>query len=135
MKGHNAAAVAPLSCTVLDVQRRMRSSISAITKPDYADIVEIVDHPNTAEQRIGDRRHTDQKQMKDMAIQRDLWTDQGKNVPGIASNVYFWDLKDNKGHFLNMHVCTYVRMYVCMCVCNTLTHSHTRTYTHTHIYI
>jgi hypothetical protein len=43
-----------MPCTILDEQRRMRSSIADITRPDYTDIITITDHKHTAVQRIGD---------------------------------------------------------------------------------
>lgn len=47
-----AASVLPY--TILDEQRRMRSEIADITRPDYSDVVKIVDHENTGLQCIGD---------------------------------------------------------------------------------
>jgi hypothetical protein len=43
-----------LPFTILDEQRRMRSSIADITRPDYIDVINIIDHKHTATQRIGD---------------------------------------------------------------------------------
>ena len=40
--------------TILDVQRRMRSQIADLTRPDYEDIVKIQDHSHTKTQCIGD---------------------------------------------------------------------------------
>ena len=87
-----------LPCTVLDEQRRMRTSIADITRPDYSDLVDIIDHKHTALQCIGDvviKSCPDQRQAENARIHRSLWPDTGRNVPGLAKNVFFWDLPNN----------------------------------------
>jgi hypothetical protein len=94
----NAAAAAILPHTVLDEQRRMRSSIADITRPDYTDLVQILDHKHTARQCIGDvviRSCVDKKQATNTAVHRKGWADKGRSVPGISENVYFWNLLNN----------------------------------------
>lgn len=41
--------------TVLDKQRRMRAEIFDLTRPEYADAVEIQDHECTLSQQVADR--------------------------------------------------------------------------------
>jgi len=41
-----------LPYTILDEQRRMRTSIADLTRPDYSDVVQILDHASTAQQCI-----------------------------------------------------------------------------------
>ena len=92
------AAAAVLTHTVLDEQRRMRSSIADITRPDYTDLVCILDHPHTAVQCIGDvviRSCVDKKQVERLREHRRTWTDKGRSVPGVCQNIYFWDLANN----------------------------------------
>lgn len=79
-------------CTILNMQRRMRTSISALTKTEYADIVQLIDHKCTAIQKIGDR-YSGEDNIE--GIQK-LWATSGRSVPGIQSNIFFWDLQDNK---------------------------------------
>ena len=77
----------------------MRTSISSITKPFYKDIVDIFDHPRTREQVIGDRllkNPTDKSAVKLLKLHKQLWSTEGRDVPGIRANIYFWDIKDNK---------------------------------------
>lgn len=96
--------VSPALCTVLDEQRRMRSYISNITKPDYADVIAISDHPHTAVQLIGDsfaRTHDRQdraqaKQCERLMKHRAEWIGEGRDVPGLQTNLYFWNLVGNK---------------------------------------
>eukprot|EP00457_Paulinella_chromatophora_P000075 gb/GEZN01000075.1/.p1 GENE.gb/GEZN01000075.1/~~gb/GEZN01000075.1/.p1 ORF type:complete len:1932 (-),score=209.52 gb/GEZN01000075.1/:490-6285(-) len=105
------------SCTVLDEQRRMRKTIGDITRPDYKDLVNILDHPNTASQRVGDKllqtgkepapppafpnRHGAppmplQTQRAQLKLHRGLWSSQGRAVPGLQTCLFFWDLPGNK---------------------------------------
>mmetsp|Transcript_8911 Transcript_8911/g.10684 ORF Transcript_8911/g.10684 Transcript_8911/m.10684 type:complete len:534 (+) Transcript_8911:138-1739(+) len=44
-----------LECTILDEQRRMRSEIADLTRPDYEDVVIIKDHVCCDTQLVGDR--------------------------------------------------------------------------------
>lgn len=95
-KTNTTAAVLPH--TVLDEQRRMRSSICDITRPDYNDLVQILDHQHTGVQCIGDnvmRNCVDRNQVNNTIIHRDLWIDKGRSVPGLAQNIYFWNLLNN----------------------------------------
>ncbi len=95
---HDQSAAAILSHTVLDEQRRMRSSIADITRPDYTDLVQILDHNHTAVQCIGDvviRSCVDKKQVKNTEMHRSLWFNKGRSVPGLSENIYFWDLLNN----------------------------------------
>lgn len=80
-------------CTVLDVQRRMRSYISDITRHHYSDKVVIQDHEKTSTQRIGDRLEKDEK--KNFSHCLSNWTHKGMDVPGIVNNLFFWNLKNN----------------------------------------
>jgi hypothetical protein len=75
-------------CSILDVQRRMRTSISNLTKGEYADLVAIEDHPATAVQKIGDKAVT-------KPPLRSSWEYLGRSVPGLQSCVYFWNLENN----------------------------------------
>ncbi len=95
-KKNNAAAILPH--TVLDEQRRMRSSIADITRPDYNDLVQILDHKHTKVQCIGDvviRGCVDKDQIKNTKIHRHTWIEKGRSVPGLYENIYFWDLLNN----------------------------------------
>jgi hypothetical protein len=88
-------------CTVLDEQRRMRSSISDLTRADYDDIVDILDHKKTATQLIGDHAlqrcgKADVKKSGDLLKHRALWHGKGRSVPGLQSCIFFWDLVGNK---------------------------------------
>lgn len=95
-KKNNAAAILPH--TVLDEQRRMRSSIADITRPDYNDLVQILDHKHTKVQCIGDvviRSCVDKDQIKNTKTHRHTWISKGRSVPGLHENIYFWDLLNN----------------------------------------
>ncbi len=84
--------------TILDEQRRMRTSIADLTRPDYADVVKILDHTSTAQQCIGDavkRNCPDKTQIENLKKHRMLWPTDGRSVPGMASNIFFWDLANN----------------------------------------
>lgn len=88
------------TCTVLDVQRRMRPEICELTRCEYQDLVQIQDHECTTLQRIGDKYISSQQPsfsqnssstgfLKDRA----LWNGEGSEVPGIKPHVYFWDME------------------------------------------
>ena len=68
--------------TVLDEQRRMRPAIAALTRGDYTDLVAIKDHPVTLSRRLGDVAGVDAS----LQLQRVLWPDQGRTVPGDYLN-------------------------------------------------
>jgi hypothetical protein len=100
-KSSSAYANHPI-CTILDIQRRMRSSISELTKHEYADIVTIKDHAITRTQCIGDRLKKDKLFKNDVdqvnrlkTFRQDVWREHGRHVPGIATNIFFWDLEGN----------------------------------------
>lgn len=103
-RGHADATNRSSDClpfTVLNEQRRMRSSISHITKPDYKDLVTIIDHPHTAIQKIGDAALRGPLKGNKMAVTafnhfKMLWVSQGRSVPGMDSNIFFWNLDGNK---------------------------------------
>ena len=80
--------------TVLDEQRRMRSSIADITRPHYSDVVTITDHVQTSKQLIGDAALLTER--PGLRMHRALWGDRPRGVPGIRPTVFFWDLADNK---------------------------------------
>ena len=80
--------------TVLDEQRRMRTSIADITRPHYSDVVTITDHGQTAKQLIGDAALvTERSKLK---LHRALWGGVLRDVPGVRPTVFFWDLAGNK---------------------------------------
>ena len=88
-----------LPYTILDEQRRMRTSIADLTRPDYADVIKIIDHKHTAKQCIGDvvnRTCLDSHQVDKLNQHRALWPTRGRQVPGLAQNIFFWDLHNNK---------------------------------------
>ncbi len=92
----NAGALLPH--TILNEQRRMRSSIADITRPDYNDLVEILDHEHTSIQCIGDaiiRNLPNDVQVKRLKEHRKTWPDNGRLVPGLSQNIFFWDLLNN----------------------------------------
>ncbi len=87
-----------LPYTILDEQRRMRTSIADLTRPDYSDVVQILDHASTAQQCIGDvvkRTCPDKGQVDNLNKHRVLWPTLGRSVPGLGRNVFFWDLANN----------------------------------------
>eukprot|EP01041_Mallomonas_annulata_P002547 gene2547-4973_t len=97
-KNDDIAEVLPF--TVLDEQRRMRPVISDITRPDYTDLVEILDHEHTLVKCVGDTVLTDKnvsKQVKDrLNLHRSLWPSKGRQVPGMSTSIFFWDLASSK---------------------------------------
>jgi hypothetical protein len=100
MKERSSAYAQHPICTILDVQRRMRSSISELTKHEYADIVKLKDHESTGQQCIGDRLLKNKTEFPKPVIARlesfrQSWTGGGRSVPGIKPNVFFWDLEGN----------------------------------------
>eukprot|EP00597_Dinobryon_sp_UTEXLB2267_P013697 CAMPEP_0170108520 /NCGR_PEP_ID=MMETSP0020_2-20130122/6618_1 /TAXON_ID=98059 /ORGANISM="Dinobryon sp., Strain UTEXLB2267" /LENGTH=3294 /DNA_ID=CAMNT_0010333253 /DNA_START=40 /DNA_END=9925 /DNA_ORIENTATION=+ len=87
-------SVEPVPFAILDEQRRMRSCISDITKPDYADVVEILDHPQTQIQCLGDRTTNTEKVA--LMEHRALWTEDQRSIPGLQVPIYFWNLSGNR---------------------------------------
>lgn len=75
-------------CSILDMQRRMRTSISNLTKGEYQDLIAIQDHPATQKQKIGDK-------LSVAPPYRKFWIDGGRSVPGFQSCVYFWNMENN----------------------------------------
>jgi hypothetical protein len=75
-------------CTILDVQRRMRTCISNMTREEYCDLVSIKDHPATLRQLIGDKSSV-------VPPMRKFWEYSGRSIPGIQSCLYFWNLENN----------------------------------------
>lgn len=75
-------------CVVLDEQRRMRPGIAELTRKHYEDIVKIVDHACTRKQRLGDRLDAEVFD----PTERELWDGQGRVVPGVIPQQYFWEL-------------------------------------------
>ena len=101
-QGHrrNETDAEPIDCTILDEQRRMRCNIADITRPDYSDLVNIVDHRLTATQRIGDTilrnpRARGSKAFSQLEAHRQLSSGDPLCVPGILPTIYFWDIPDN----------------------------------------
>lgn len=89
----------PLRCSILDEQRRMRTAIADLTRPEYADLVAIKDHPHTSRQKVGDvflKTSRDNKKMEELKANRSLWETNGREVPGVLPSVFFWDLTDNR---------------------------------------
>ena len=80
------------TCSVLDIQRRMRPEICDLTRCEYDDLIHILDDPCTIARRIGEGNNT-----KSLNTERELWSSQGRKVPGIQSQVFFWNLKTKEG--------------------------------------
>ena len=81
--------------TILDEQRRMRSEIADITRVDYVDVVAIKDHPKTLTQQIGDHLAGDSPDLKAFQQHKGLWSNDCLHSPGLATNIFFWDVKNN----------------------------------------
>eukprot|EP00599_Poterioochromonas_sp_BG-1_P007046 CAMPEP_0173142332 /NCGR_PEP_ID=MMETSP1105-20130129/6029_1 /TAXON_ID=2985 /ORGANISM="Ochromonas sp., Strain BG-1" /LENGTH=1951 /DNA_ID=CAMNT_0014055711 /DNA_START=962 /DNA_END=6817 /DNA_ORIENTATION=- len=80
-------------CTLLDIQRRMRFSVSILTKHHYADVVQIIDHERTKAQQLGDRVSGDVT----LKAYKKLWSrGSGQLIPGMQSSLHFWHQLDNK---------------------------------------
>ena len=96
-------SVQRVSFSVLDEQRRMRSYIADITRPHYKDVVTITDHGKTATQKLGDHfylphstRSVSESQAKFLR-HKAVWSPRSlAGVPGMQSNLFFWDIPDNK---------------------------------------
>lgn len=94
--------------SLLDVQRRMRPEIADLTRCEYKDRVEIIDHVCTVEQRIADhevsvdRRYAgswinmSSRRTAKIVAQRALWKNNGMSVPGTSKQVYFWNIDGSK---------------------------------------
>ena len=78
----------------------MRPAIADLTRAHYADLVEIQDHACTIAQRVGDRAigAASEERARPVAAAREraAWHAQGRLVPGIVPQIFFWDLPDNK---------------------------------------
>ena len=90
----------PINCTILDEQRRMRRDVADITRPDYNDLVTIIDHKLTATQRIGDTilrnpRARGSKAADQLEAHRRLMNGAPLCVPGILPTIFFWNIPDN----------------------------------------
>jgi len=89
------------SCSILDVRRRMRGEICALTRVEYEDVVKIQDEKCTVTQRISDRVLRDVRvsaSVRKMAkSERDKCAEGGKLVPGVLPQVYFWDVDSEQG--------------------------------------
>uniref|UniRef100_A0A0G4I729 Uncharacterized protein n=1 Tax=Chromera velia CCMP2878 TaxID=1169474 RepID=A0A0G4I729_9ALVE len=86
--------------TILDEQRRMLTMIADITRQDYSDLVEIKDHPHTAEQHVGDalKRSKDfpDKHREQLRSLSRPWREKGECVPGMAEKIFFWNIENNQ---------------------------------------
>ena len=80
-------------CSILDVQRRMRSAVSNLTKDYYADVVEIQDHCHTFSQKVGDKLN---REICPKNPCMTYWSSSGRHVPGMSRSVFFWDVPGNK---------------------------------------
>ena len=84
-------------CHVLDEQRRMRPEIADLTRECYADVVDIKDNECTIHQRVGDvflkSNPPDQKKFNSC---KELWSGEGRVIPGVIPQVFFWELENNK---------------------------------------
>ncbi|KAI0561167.1 DNA2/NAM7 helicase [Gracilaria domingensis] len=117
----------PSSCTVLDVQRRMRPFICDLTRCEYDDIVCIEDFATTKTQLIGDKlgdfrfiRHL----AKWQAEERDLWFGKGAIVPGVKPQVFFWDLPTKEGRAaVGLSRCNYGEADACVALAHWLVYS------------
>ena len=89
--------------SVLDEQRRMRRNLADLTRPHYSDVTKITDHPKTATQRLGDTlvlrapgSRECRKQLSALQLHQQSWSSLSLDtVPGVTSNVFFWDLPGN----------------------------------------
>lgn len=76
----------------------MRSSIADISRPEYTDLVDIIDHTRTNTQCIGDvviASCPDKRQANNTKLHRSMWPASGRDVPGLGENIFFWDLENN----------------------------------------
>ena len=122
---HRQDSVMPICHTILDEQRRMTPLISDITKPEYKDLVEILDHEHTRIQAIGDAvvgTCPDKKQVKSLETHRMLWHSQGRTVPGLEKDLYFWNLAGNKESrpVAGLSACNQTEAEACAALCKYL---------------
>ncbi len=76
----------------------MRSSIADISREEYTDLVDIIDHERTKAQCIGDvviASCPDKRQVESTKVHRSMWPEKGRHVPGVCANIFFWDLENN----------------------------------------
>ena len=85
----------PVPFAILDEQRRMRTCIADITRPDYEDVVDIQDHPHTQKQLVGDRVRSKAEKMQ-LIEHRTLWPENFRGIPGVTVPLFFWNLGDNR---------------------------------------
>ena len=85
----------PVPFAILDEQRRMRSCIADITRPDYEDVVIIRDHSHTKKQLVGDRV-TDKIEKTQLIEHRKLWKEDPRSIPGVKVPIYFWNIAENR---------------------------------------
>ena len=71
----------------------MRQTIADITRPHYADVVEITDHAQTGIQVLGDKAH--EKEKIALQLHRSLWQESPRSIPGMRPCLYFWNLQGN----------------------------------------
>ncbi len=97
------AVVHRVPFSVLDEQRRMRSNLADLTRPHYSDVTKITDHAKTATQRLGDtlvlrapNSKECRRQLAALRLHQQAWSPLSlASIPGVTSNVFFWDLPGN----------------------------------------
>lgn len=115
--------------TILDVQRRMRPEISDLTRCEYKDVVQIVDDECTKLQRVADRviklelAEFKQERASRLEALRRLWSGEGKVVPGIVPQVFFWNIETREGRAaVGMSRCNYGEAEACIALARWLLH-------------
>jgi superfamily I DNA and/or RNA helicase len=104
--------------TILDEQRRMCPAVADMTRGAYQDLVVIVDHQVTIDQKIGDKfkQNLNANTFKHFEVHQAIWHGKGSKVPGSSkfytllynlffkylfftylilckeSNIFFWDI-------------------------------------------
>eukprot|EP00178_Gracilaria_changii_P003923 TRINITY_DN15_c0_g1_i2.p1 TRINITY_DN15_c0_g1~~TRINITY_DN15_c0_g1_i2.p1 ORF type:complete len:1900 (+),score=156.23 TRINITY_DN15_c0_g1_i2:342-6041(+) len=108
----------PPSCTVLDVQRRMKPLICDLTRCEYEDVVQIEDFDGTKTQLIADKLRDSEflrERSKWQKEERDLWMGKGNVVPGVKPQVFFWDLQTKEGRAsVGLSRCNYGEAKACV---------------------
>ncbi|KAK3285890.1 hypothetical protein CYMTET_6522 [Cymbomonas tetramitiformis] len=91
-----ADGISATPCTILDEQRRMRPAVAELTRGCYATRVAIRDHPCTRTRLLGDAVLKANAQQRGTGeCERQLWSHQGAQVPGVVPQEFFWDLANN----------------------------------------